>query len=89
MTAAFIKVDEDRVVETLQEAREKLKSAEGEVMLDFSAVRRIDSSGLLAVEDFASAAEEKSVKVTLRGVNVDVYKVFKLAKLTPRFSFVN
>jgi hypothetical protein len=25
----------------------------------------------------------------LRGVSVDVYKVLKLMKLTPRFSFVN
>ena len=34
-------------------------------------------------------ADAKTVKVVLRGVNVDVYKVLKLVKLTPRFSFVN
>jgi hypothetical protein len=35
----------------------------------------------------AGAADEKAVKVALRGVHVDVYKVLKLVKLTPRFSF--
>ena len=34
------------MVHALQEAREKLDSAEGEVVLDFSSVRRIDPSAL-------------------------------------------
>jgi anti-anti-sigma regulatory factor len=83
------KVDGQRVAQSLQEARENLNSAEGEVLLDLSLVRRIDPRGLHAVEDFAVAADAKSVKVALRGVNVDVYKVLKLARLTRRFSFVN
>jgi hypothetical protein len=37
----------------------------------------------------ARVADEKAVKVALRGVNVDVYKVLKLVKLTRRFSFVS
>jgi hypothetical protein len=41
------------------------------------------------MEEFARIADEKAVKVVLRGVNVDVYKVLKLVKLTQRFSFVN
>ena len=52
-------------------------------------MRRIDSSALRALEEFARIADEKAVKVVLRGVNVDVYKVLKLVKLTRRFSFVN
>ncbi|HWS97874.1 MAG TPA: STAS domain-containing protein [Candidatus Methylomirabilis sp.] len=83
------KVDGDRVAQDLAEAREKLIRAEGEVLLDFSGVRRIDPSGLHAVEDFAVAADAKSVKVVLRGVNVDVYKVLKLARLTGRLAFVS
>jgi len=83
------KVDGDHVAKALTGACEKLNSAEGEVLLDFSAVRRIDPAGLRAVEEFATAAEGMSVKVALRGVNVDVYKVLKLARLTGRFSFVN
>ena len=42
MMAVWLKIDEERVVQALQEAGEKLDSAEGEVMLDFSSVRRID-----------------------------------------------
>jgi len=84
-----INVSGDNVAQALDEAREKLNSAEGEVLLDLSAVRRIDPNGLRALEGFAGAADAKSVKVALLGVNVDVYKVLKLARLTTRFSFVN
>jgi len=87
--AVFLNIDEQRVALALKEAREKLGSAEGEAFLDFSSVRRIDSSALRAMEEFARIADEKAVKVVLRGVNVDVYKVLKLVKLTQRFSFVN
>ena len=55
------------------------------MFLDFSAVRRMNPAALRAIEDFAGAADEKSVKVTLRGVNVDIYKVLKLARLSSRF----
>jgi len=87
--AVWLKVDEERVVQALQEAGEKLDIAEGEVMLDFSSVLRIDVSGLMALEQFAGRADDKGVKVALRGVNVSVYKVLKLVKLTSRLSFVN
>jgi len=87
--AVFLNIDGERIIPTLQEAGEKLDSAEGEAVLDFSSVLRIDASALRAMEDFARIADEKAVKVVLRGVNVDVYKVLKLVKLTRRFSFVN
>lgn len=89
MTAVFLNIDDQRLVPALQEAGEKLDSTQGETALDFSSVRRIDSSALRALEEFARLADEKAVKVVLRGVNVDVYKVLKLMKLTRRFSFVN
>lgn len=89
MTAVFLNIDDQRVVSALQEAGEKLDSTQGETALDFSSVRRIDSSALRALEEFARLADEKTVKVVLRGVNVDVYKVLKLMKLTRRFSFVD
>ena len=84
--AVWIKIDEERVVEGLQEAAEKLNSAEGEVVVDFSSVRRIDSKAVRALEGFANTADDKGVKVVLRGANVDVYKVLKLVKLGSRFS---
>jgi len=89
LMAVWLKVDEERVVQALQEAGEKLDIAEGEVILDFSSVLRIDVSGLMALEQFAGRADDKGVKVALRGVNVSVYKVLKLVKLTSRLSFVN
>jgi anti-anti-sigma regulatory factor len=89
MMAVWLKIDEERVVQALQEAGEKLDGVEGEVALDFSSVRRIDASALREMAQFASIADRKGVKVELRGVNVDVYKVLKLVKLASRFSFVN
>ncbi len=89
MIAVFLNIDEERVVLALQEAGRNLDSTQGEVVLDFSTVGRIDTSKVHALEEFARIADEKAVKVVLRGVNVDVYKVLKLAKLTRRFSFAN
>ena len=87
--AAVLNIDEKPVTLALQEARDKLDSAKGEAVLDFSSVSRIDSNELRSLEEFVRIADEKAVKVVLRGVNVDVYKVLKLVKLTRRFSFVN
>ena len=88
MIAEWLKIDGERVVPALQEAREKLDSAEGEVVLDFSSVRRIDPGAIREMEALARIADRKAVKVMLRGVNVDIYKVLKLVKLAPRFSFL-
>jgi anti-anti-sigma regulatory factor len=87
--ALFLNIDEKRVVPALQEAASSLDSAQGEAVLDFTSVRRIDSAALRALEDFARTADDKNVTVVLRCVNIDVYKVLKLVKLTQRFSFVN
>ncbi len=87
-SAEWLQIDGERVVPALQAAGETLDSTKGDVVLDFSSVRRIDPSGLRAMEKLAGAADEKAVKVVLRGVNVDIYKVLKLVKLTSRFSFL-
>lgn len=89
MIAAWIKIDEGRILQSLQEAGERLDSVEGEVVLDFSSVRRVDAGDLRALEDLMNRADDKSIKVGLRGVNVNIYKVFKLVNLASRFSFVN
>ena len=86
MIAAWVMVDAERCVPVLEEAGTKLKSGE-EIVLDFSSVLRIVPSAVRAMEAFATLADDKGVKVVLRDVNVDVYKVLKLAKLAPRFSF--
>jgi anti-anti-sigma regulatory factor len=84
----MLKIDGEAASHVLQEAREKLDNADGEVFLDFSSVRRIDPSALRELEELASIADDKAVKLVLRGVNVDIYKVLKLVKLTSRFSFL-
>jgi len=81
-------IDGELVGEALRAAGEKFDSADGEVVLDFSSVRRLDPRALKAVEDFVDRADKKAVKVVLRGVNVGVYKVLKLARLASRFGFV-
>ena len=72
----------------IQEAVEKVNGGQSEVIVDFSAVPRIDGNALRALEELAALADAKSVKVVLRAVNVDIYRVLKLMKLTPRFSFL-
>lgn len=87
--ATWLNIDEGCVLPALREAAEKLDENVGEIILDFSSVRRLDSSSLRAIEQLASIAEKKSAKVVISGVNVDVYKVLKLVKLASRFSFVS
>jgi anti-anti-sigma regulatory factor len=86
MNAVWLKVDGEHVGYTLQEALAKLDGAQGDLVLDFSSVHRIDPSALRAMENLANTVNGEA-KVALHGVNIDVYKVLKLMKLTPRFSF--
>jgi anti-anti-sigma regulatory factor len=87
--AVWRNIDRERVVPSLREAGENLDQADGEVVLDFSSVCQMDVDALRAMDEFAGMAEAKSVKVVLRGVNIDVYRVLKLVKLTSRFTFIN
>lgn len=79
----------ENVVRSLEEGVEQLDGTQDELAVDFSSVRRLDASELRSMEKAATMAAEKSVKVVLRGVNVNVYKVLKLMKLAPRFSFLD
>jgi anti-anti-sigma regulatory factor len=83
----LVMLDEKQLVPVLQQFTQKLESCGGELVLDFSAVHWIDSKAVRAIDDLAQKADEKSARIVLRGVNVDVYKVLKLVRLTPRFSF--
>jgi anti-anti-sigma regulatory factor len=71
------------------EAADKVSSAAGEVVLDFSSVLRVDAKTVGSLERLADLADSKSVRVVLRAVRGDVYKVLKLLKLSDRFSFLN
>jgi anti-anti-sigma regulatory factor len=74
---------DEKFLETLRGA---LENAGDDVVLDLSLIRRVDASGLKALESLADTAVEKNVKVRLQGVSVEVYKVLKLVKLTRRFT---
>jgi anti-anti-sigma regulatory factor len=71
----------------IQDAVEKLNGAESEVILDFSSVQRIDGNAVSALEELAALADARSVKVVLRAVNPDIYRVLKQLRLAQRFSF--
>ncbi len=87
--AVMFKIDGERVAAALQQASEKLDNANGQLVLDFSAVCRVDPGALAGLEELAGMAEGRGVKLALRGVNIEIYKVLKLARLAPRFSFLS
>jgi anti-anti-sigma regulatory factor len=89
MSIVSLKLNGADLVEALQAAGQKLEDMEGDLILDFSSVHRVSPAALSAMSDFVDTADERSVTVVLRGVNVDVYRVLKLARLTQRFSLVN
>lgn len=82
------KIDGERLVPSLEEARKKLDGADGEMILDFSSVGLVDATALRAIEQLAAGAEDQGVKLVLRGASVEFYRVLKLMKLTQRFSFL-
>ena len=86
--AEWLRIDGKGIIEGLEDARAMLDAANGELVLDFSSVRRIDAGAVRALQTLAATADEKAVKVVLRGVNIEIYKVLKLVKLARRFSFL-
>jgi anti-anti-sigma regulatory factor len=87
-TSTSLLVDSACPLKTLQEAAAMMASADGELVLDFSAVQSIDTKALVAMEGLAKSAAQAKLAVVLRGVHVKVYKVLKLARLTSQFSFL-
>jgi anti-anti-sigma regulatory factor len=89
ITTLPIKIEAERVEDCVLKACADLSSIHAEPVLDFSCVRRVDAKAVRAMEELARLAEVQNVKIGLRGVNVEIYKVLKLVKLAPRFSFLN
>jgi anti-anti-sigma regulatory factor len=86
--SVWLKIDGQGVGAVLQEALRTLNGDGREVVLDFSSLRRIDSTDLKALESFVTTINGKASEVVLDGVNIDVYKVLKLTKLATRFSYL-
>ncbi len=87
--ADWLKIDGARVADTLREAGNTLSTADGEMVLDFSGVERVDAKAVNALEELSAKAKDKSVRIVLRGVNIGVYKVLKLSRLDGRLEFLN
>lgn len=88
-SSSVLSIDEQNVRAALQKAADSLESEQNHPVLDFSAVRTLDAPGLRALQEYAHRAEQKKIKVALRGVDVNVYKTLKLARLARSFSFAN
>ena len=84
-----VKIDPHGVAGSLQQAVETLHTAEGELVLDFSSVLRIDTTAARALQELADRADARSARVVLRAVNIEIYKALKLLKLAQRFSFLS
>lgn len=82
----YLKVD-GTPLEALQQALDCVNDVQGELVLDFAAVRRIEPEAVKALETLAVRAEDRGVRVVLGAVPVAVYKVLKLVQLAPRFHF--
>jgi anti-anti-sigma regulatory factor len=74
---------------SLDDALANLDKAGDEAVLDFRAIRRVDTAALASLVKLAKLSAERPVRVVLQGVNVDVYKVLKLVRLAPCFTFTN
>ena len=73
----------------LNRAATQLESGEGKLALDFFAVNQIDSRGLKSLANLIQAAGDKGVRISACGVNLAVYKVLKLMKLSQHLSFAD
>lgn len=87
MIPAILTIEDERFLSDIENACEKLEIADGELLLDLSSVRRLDPSGVNALKKLTSLAGERSVKLVVRGVSVDVYRVLKLVRLADQLSF--
>ena len=86
---SVVSIEATSMIRGLEDAAKNLDGSGVETVLEFSAVSRLDASSLQALQEFASLANEKRSKVIIRGLNVEVYKALKLAKLTRVFSFLD
>jgi anti-anti-sigma regulatory factor len=71
----------------VRSALERVDTAQNELILDFSGVRRVDPAALRSLAELAAKAEAHSVRIVLEGVNIDIYKVLRLVALGTQFSF--
>jgi anti-anti-sigma regulatory factor len=89
MKASSFVIEAEHVALQVDDIRAKLATEGPEILLDFFLAQILDPPGIQALEELAAAAHVMDVKVMLRGVNVEMYKVLKLAGLADRFGFLD
>ena len=85
----WFKVNEKHTSQDLQADVNSIDRGDSELVIDCSELARLDTRAIATLEALSKKADEHRVKVVLHGVNVDVYKVLRLIKLAPRFSFTD
>lgn len=85
--AVQIAIDPQRVEAALEEAGTMLDKTDGELILDLATVPRLAARDLRSLERLAAGADERGVRIVLRGAGSSLYKVLKLMKLSSRFLF--
>jgi anti-anti-sigma regulatory factor len=89
VTSENLVINNEGAAETLKQICGKLPANGGEVLLDFFFVQALPPAAIQALEELAGTAELMKVKVILRGVNVELYKVLKLSQLCDKFGFID
>lgn len=82
-------IDGEHVAQQVIDIRAKLAAEGPEVLLDFFLAQSLDPAGIQALEELAGAADIENAKIVLRGVNIEMYKVLKLAGLSDKFTFID
>ena len=90
VNTTLFRLDAGDLGRSLAEAHATAEQQEdgSELLLDFSAVRRLDTAAVRTLHRVSVTATARRVKLTARAVQVDVYKVLKLAGLAERISFM-
>jgi anti-anti-sigma regulatory factor len=86
--AILVSLEDGALAAELEKAIATLENGEREVVLDFSSVHRLSAGEVHAIDGFTRTAEDKGVKVRVRGLGVDLYRALKLARLSSRLSLV-
>ena len=75
------------VVENFKnEVLEKYKILDKDIVFDFSELKYIDSTGIGAIMTVYKSAKDKSKSLTINNANRNIYKLFKITKLTELFN---
>jgi anti-anti-sigma regulatory factor len=87
MNTETVEVDPTRFVECIEDAILQVVRGETQVILDISALQRLDAAGLKGIEKLVEIAEAKGVRPIVRGARVEAYKVLKLLGLANRLTY--